>query len=104
MGLGGREGPKTGGAILGHKVSVDQERNEFVPREIVSGGGEISKVQRKPAGDEMRSRGHITVEKNQTGYIRTQRSYKKKLQTNGCTGGILNSPKARLILGSGYGQ
>ena len=56
-------GRRRGGAILGHKVSVDQERNEFVPREIVSGGGEISKVQRKPAGDEMRSGGHITVEK-----------------------------------------
>jgi hypothetical protein len=91
-GLGDKQGPKTGGAILGDKMSVYQERNKFVPRKIVGCGGEIGKVQRKPAGDEMGSRGHITVECEQTGYIRTQWSYKKKLQTNRCAGHILNRP------------
>ena len=60
LGLSGEKGPKTGSAFFGDQAGSDQERDKFVPGEVVSRGREVGKVQSKATGNKMRRARHIT--------------------------------------------
>lgn len=74
MRFGREQRAETCGAILRDQASIYQKGNKLVPGEIVSGRGEIGKVQSKAPGDEMRGIGrviaHITGDCLYAGYTR----------------------------------
>jgi hypothetical protein len=47
----GEKRPETSCAVLRDKASIHQERYEFIPGEIVRGGGEVGKIEREAASD-----------------------------------------------------
>jgi hypothetical protein len=49
--FGGEKGTETTGTIFGDEASVGKEGNEFVPGQIVGGGGEIGEIECEAAGD-----------------------------------------------------
>ncbi len=87
------KGTEMCGTILGDQTSIDQERDEFIPGEIVGGGGEVSEIEGETTGDEVRGEraGHITGLLLQYGYIRNGGSGKRKVRNIGGALGVLSS-------------
>jgi hypothetical protein len=53
----GEQGTETGGTFLGDQASIDEERDEFIPRQIVGGGGDVGEIEGETTGDEVRRDG-----------------------------------------------
>jgi hypothetical protein len=52
--LCGKQGMQARGALGGDDACVDEERNELVPREVVSRGSRIGEIESEASGDEVR--------------------------------------------------
>ena len=70
------------GTISGDQASIDQERDKFIPGEIMGGGREVGEIEGETTGDEESRRrvGHITGLLLQGGYIRNRQSSKRKVE------------------------
>lgn len=51
----GNKRPETGRAMLGDQVCVEKKRDEFVPGEVMRGGGKVSKIECETASDQVGS-------------------------------------------------